>query len=187
MKKILSVLIASLLIVSCAAAKPKKNADDKVTEVKKETVEEKKPEPKETLKTENRFYDDDSVKIVSLKRAGKKIVANTGKIIEFDSNGIADIKDENYVANLIELDGFELVDGEKIPEKAPEVKETEVTLDEETTEVEEVEEAPELSEEFLVDKNVPQLRKIAKDNGIDLAGASKKDEIIAVIIGAVNK
>lgn len=55
------------------------------------SVEEKKPEPKETPKTENRFYDDDSVKIVSLKRAGKKIVANTGKIIEFDSNGAATV------------------------------------------------------------------------------------------------
>lgn len=36
-------------------------------------------------------------------------------------------------------------------------------------------------------KNVAQLKKIAKDNNIDLAGATKKDEIIPILIGAMNK
>lgn len=40
--------------------------------------------------------------------------------------------------------------------------------------------------EQLESKNVAQLKKIAKDNNIDLAGATKKDEIIPVIIGGLN-
>lgn len=41
------------------------------------------------------------------------------------------------------------------------------------------------SPEELEGKNVPQLKKIAKDNGIDLQGATKSDEIKAIIIGAM--
>lgn len=41
--------------------------------------------------------------------------------------------------------------------------------------------------EYLNGKNVAQLKKIAKDNNIDLAGAAKKDEIIPIILGAMNQ
>lgn len=126
---------------------------------------------------------------------GKKMTTSIG-IIEFDANGVADIKDENYVASLMELDGFELADGEQMPEKVDDNEEVEVPseeeespqeTEEETAETPAEEEASEFSEEALADKNVPQLRKIAKDNNIDLAGASKKDEIVAIIIGAMSK
>lgn len=60
-------------------------------------------------------------------------------------------------------------------------------------EVEDAEQEPEKSDkpavtvEYLNGKNVAQLKKIAKDNGIDLAGATKKDEIIPIILGAMNQ
>lgn len=46
---------------------------------------------------------------------------------------------------------------------------------------------PAVTVEYLNGKNVAQLKKIAKDNGIDLAGAAKKDEIIPIILGAMNQ
>lgn len=129
-------------------------------------------------------------KIINLRMKNKKMNTSIG-VIEFDSEGVADIKNEEYVADLLELNGFELADGEKMPEKASKKEDSEVIseVEENAQETEEeTEESPgELSEESLLEKNVPQLRKIAKDNGIDLAGASKKDEIIAVILGAVNQ
>lgn len=46
---------------------------------------------------------------------------------------------------------------------------------------------PAVTVEYLNGKNVAQLKKIAKDNGIDLTGATKKDEIIPIILGAMNQ
>lgn len=46
---------------------------------------------------------------------------------------------------------------------------------------------PAVTVEYLNGKNVAQLKKIAKDNNIDLAGATKKDEIIPIILGAMNQ
>lgn len=46
---------------------------------------------------------------------------------------------------------------------------------------------PAFTVEYLNGKNVAQLKKIAKDRGIDLVGATKKDEIIPIILGAVNQ
>lgn len=42
-----------------------------------------------------------------------------------------------------------------------------------------------LTVEYLNTKNVAQLKKIAKTHNVDLAGAVKKDEIIPIILGAV--
>lgn len=58
--------------------------------------------------TENHFYDDETVKIKSAKRAGKAITANTGKSIQFDSEGIAEVSgiEAKY---LLTCPGFELV------------------------------------------------------------------------------
>lgn len=60
---------------------------------------------------------------------------------------------------------------------------------EETGEDEEPEKGgkPAFTVEYLNGKNVAQLKKIAKDRGIDLVGATKKDEIIPIILGAVNQ
>ena len=46
---------------------------------------------------------------------------------------------------------------------------------------------PAFTVEYLNGKNVAQLKKIAKDRGIDLVRATKKDEIIPIILGAVNQ
>ena len=46
---------------------------------------------------------------------------------------------------------------------------------------------PAVTVEYLNSKNVAQLKKIAKDNDIDLAGAAKKDEIIPIILGVMNQ
>ena len=46
---------------------------------------------------------------------------------------------------------------------------------------------PAFTVEYMNEKNVAQLKKIAKDRGIDLVGATKKDEIIPIILGAVNQ
>ncbi len=43
--------------------------------------------------------------------------------------------------------------------------------------------SPEKKELSLDEMNVPQLKKYAKDNGIDLGGAKKKVEILAIING----
>lgn len=43
-----------------------------------------------------------------------------------------------------------------------------------------------LTEDELSKMNVPQLKKVAKENDIDLNGATKKDDIIPIILGAIN-
>lgn len=121
----------------------------------------------------------------------KELVTSKGKI-QFNAEGVADIQDEELVNKLLELSGYSLFDGEQ-PKKAVESpkEEDESTdeVDESTDEVDDdiFSENDEFTEESLSTKNVPQLRKIAKDNNIDIAGANKKDEIIAIIIGAMNK
>lgn len=61
------------------------------------------------------------------------------------------------------------------------------TNDESSEEEPEPEKSSKFTVEFLNGKNVAQLKKIAKDNNIDLAGATKKDEIIPIILGAANQ
>lgn len=66
---------------------------------------------------------------------------------------------------------------DKEPEKEPS---TEVA-DENT------DEGIKITVEELESKNVPQLKKIASENGIDLNGATKKNDIIPILIGALSE
>ncbi|MCQ2242477.1 hypothetical protein [Treponema sp.] len=86
-------------------------SEDKADEVmgNSETTEVNASEDKAESqpKTENHFYDDETVKIKSVKRAGKAITANTRKTIQFDSDGIAEVTglEAKY---LLTVPGFEL-------------------------------------------------------------------------------
>lgn len=149
-------------------------------------------------------------KIFNDNHKGKSIATAIG-LISFDENGIAEVNDEEMVEKLLQLDGYKRPEGEETSDqtkqseqsqneiKQPEVKDNsseeqstqendeEALNDEDEEEVDEEvdEEGEELTEEVLIAKNVPQLRKIAKDNSIDLNGATKKDEIIAIILGSM--
>ena len=151
-------------------------------------------------------------KIFNNRLKGKKLATSKG-LIQFDANGIADIPDEELVTKLLELKGYEKAeddsqdaqDGKKESETEntttqeekhefeasgqPEEDSSSESTPEEVEQAEETE--PEETEttpygEELLEKNVPQLKKIAKEKGIDLNGANKKDEIIAILLGAMN-
>lgn len=153
-------------------------------------------------------------KVFNNRLKGKQLATSIG-LIQFDANGVADIADEEMVEKLLELKGYSLAEeGENSAQNLEKDSETEKTSpeekntqenDENTSEdvqdeedkaedkSEEVEGDSEdaadegaWTEEKLANKNVPQLKKIAKDNNIDLNGASKKDEIIAIILGALS-
>lgn len=83
---------------------------DEVMENTTKTTEVNSSEVKKESQTvtENHFYDDETVKVKSVKRAGKTITANTGKSIQFDSEGIAEVSgiEAKY---LLTCPGFELV------------------------------------------------------------------------------
>lgn len=142
-------------------------------------------------------------KIYNGRHKGSSIATSIG-IITFDANGIADVDDEEMVEKLLQLDGYERPDSEeadKQPEQSEQPQnetkqpaaeensseeENDQKNDESTSEDEkEKADSEELTEEVLTTKNVPQLRKIAKDNNIDLNGATKKDEIVAIILGSL--
>ena len=125
-------------------------------------------------------------KIFNEALASAKLTTSLGEV-EFDNNGVADVKDEEFVAGLLKLKGFALADG-SVPNAVEDdsVEEVEQEAEEEEpAAVESDEDAGEdLSEEVLNGKNIMQLKKIAKDNNIELSGANKKDEIISIILAA---
>lgn len=141
---------------------------------------------------------------------GKTVVMACGQV-SFDSQGIAEIPDD-FAVELVQLNGYEAVDG--IPQPNPEADETlaetetqqeDAETDENGQEETQPEENPDQTENDeekseddaqgkdestltiadLEGKNVAQLKKVAKDNDVDLAGATKKDEIMSIIIGAL--
>lgn len=153
-------------------------------------------------------------KVFNNRLKGKQLATSIG-LIQFDANGVADIADEEMVEKLLELKGYSLAEeGENSAQNLEKDSETEKTSPEEKNtqendentsedvqdEEDKVEDKSEevegdledaadegaWTEEKLANKNVPQLKKIAKDNNIDLNGASKKDEIIAIILGALS-
>lgn len=124
-------------------------------------------------------------KIFNEALASAKLTTSLGEV-EFDNNGVADVEDEEFVAGLLKLKGFTLADG-SVPNAVENdsVEEVEQEAEEEPATVESDEDAgEELSEEVLNGKNIMQLKKIAKDNNIELSGANKKDEIISIILAA---
>lgn len=105
--------------------------------------------------------------------------------------GKADIPDE-AAEQLTSLPGFYYDDGRnapKPPEQTPADKEDkqedsnahEAQLGQSETQEDEADK-PKFDEKDLNSKNVAQLRKIAKDNGIEIGDATKKDEIIAILM-----
>ena len=128
-------------------------------------------------------------KIFNGNNKGQSIATAIG-LISFDENGIAEVNDEEMAEKLLQLDGYKRPDGEGAP-KQPQSEPKKAEVENNSSEEENVEEeksegeGEELTEEVLTTKNVPQLRKIAKDNDIDLNGATKKDEIIAIILGSM--
>lgn len=138
-------------------------------------------------------------KIFNNRLKGKQLATSQG-LIQFNTEGVADISNEELVEKLLELKGYTLVEGSEKssenPDKTPKVEKTsdekentqkndedDSKSDEENNE-EKVVETTFIPEE-LEGKNVAQLKKIAKDNNIDLQGATKSDEIKAIIIGAM--
>lgn len=107
--------------------------------------------------------------------------------------GRADIPDE-CAEKLVVLPGFKYEDAQNAfktaekPVHEEEVKQEDSITQESTLEHSEPTQEEKAEDKFtekeLHTKNVAQLRKIAKDNGIDLGDASKKDEIIAVLMKA---
>ena len=122
-------------------------------------------------------------KIFNEALASAKLTTSLGEV-EFNNNGVADVEDEEFVAGLLKLKGFALADG-SVPNAVEDSEEVEQESEEEPAAVESDEGAgEELSEEVLNGKNIMQLKKIAKDNNIELSGANKKDEIISIILAA---
>lgn len=123
-------------------------------------------------------------KIFNEALASAKLTTSLGEV-EFDNNGVANVEDEEFVAGLLKLKGFTLADGSVPNAVEDSVEEVEQENEEEPAAVESDEDAGEdLSEEILNGKNIMQLKKIAKDNNIELSGANKKDEIISIILAA---
>ena len=123
-------------------------------------------------------------KIFNEALASAKLTTSLGEV-EFDNNGVAEVEDEEFVAGLLKLKGFALADGSVPKAVEDSVEEVEQENEEEPSAVESDEDAgEELSEEVLNGKNIMQLKKIAKDNNIELSGANKKDEIISIILAA---
>lgn len=123
-------------------------------------------------------------KIFNEALANARLTTSLGEV-EFDNNGVANIEDEEFASNLLKLKGFALADGEVSHPVENDLEEEVEQEGEEEPAVESDEDAgEELSEDFLNGKNIMQLKKIAKDNNIELSGANKKDEIISIILAA---
>ena len=105
--------------------------------------------------------------------------------------GKADIPDD-AAEKLVSLPGFQYEGAQNAPKPeekpAPEEEVKQEDSDTQESEIEQPEAQQEEKSEAKFDekelntKNVAQLRKIAKDNGIDIGDASKKDEIIAILM-----
>lgn len=114
--------------------------------------------------------------------ANKNLVTAFGKIT-FDGNGEVHL-DDSAAEKLATLDGFSIVEETTTPDtkNAVETK-SEQVADEVATDTVEEETADEVIDRDELEKmNVPQLRKYAKTNNIDISGLSKKDDIIDAIL-----
>lgn len=110
----------------------------------------------------------------NVKLANKEIATAFGNF-KFSEEGITEM---NYdlAVRLAELKDFSLVEDEE------EDAEPDVQIDETEAE-EEVEEENLITREELEKMTVKQLEKYAKDNEIDLVDATKKADIVSVILG----
>lgn len=110
----------------------------------------------------------------------------------FDKDGIADIDNEEFFRELLTMKGFFPVDpddengqnSDQNPVKIPNT--TSISNPEETPqENENSDDTKDEDEEVDLNRlTVPQLKKYAKEHGVDLTDVAKKDEIISIILGA---
>lgn len=117
------------------------------------------------------------MKIQNIRLANKKIATSIG-ILTLDKNGIVDIPADK-VEKFIDI-GFVAL--EEMPSTQAEMGVEQV--EEETPTVCTNEEEKTVTEENTVDfskMNVPQLKKYARDNGIDIGDANKKVDILAIL------
>lgn len=114
----------------------------------------------------------------NVKLANKEIATAFGNF-KFSEEGITEM---NYdlAVRLAELKDFSLVEEEDEAEE--EDAESDVQIDETEAE-EDVEEENLITREELEKMTVKQLEKYAKDNEIDLGDATKKADIVSVILG----
>lgn len=126
-------------------------------------------------------------KIINQKMKGRTLITSFGEF-KFDKDGVVEILDDKVVKALTSLAGYSVAAKLQDTEETTEVgKDIPVENNLDTKEKDEIEDAGEsendsVSEDELSKMNVPQLKKYAKDNGIDLGDASKKDEILEVIL-----
>ena len=132
-----------------------------------------------------------SKQVFNYRMANRRLVI-IGETVTFDGNGNARVSDEVAEA-LLKLSGYSTLDNPEVPEPVPEPKpepkpepevvEPKAEPEPETVAAEPAEEesADEGLEAELEGMNVPQLRKYAKEHGIELGGATKKVDILAAI------
>ena len=126
------------------------------------------------------------VKIFNENMKSRQLATAIG-LIMFNSDGICEVENDEYAQELIKLDGFETFEGEL---SKPLTTEEKLDSDENNaiSESEDVDENGDSGVlEDLSGKSVAQLRKIAKDKGIDLGNVVKRDEIIEAITNAMNQ
>ena len=116
------------------------------------------------------------MQIKNFRIRGKRIATSTGEI-QFDENGIAEV-DEEFALLLAELKGYEVIEEQADEENSnltdgqPNTEENELA-DEQPNE--------ESNSKIFDSMTIEQLRQYAKDNNIDLKGASKKSDILSII------
>ena len=121
---------------------------------------------------------------------GKDLITAYGKIT-FSAEGKAEVED-NLATKLATLNGFSIEADEEINDEEDTVEEEDTTEEEDNEEDEQIDESVDeeeadeenpITREELENMTVKQLEKYAKEMDIDLAGATKKAEIISVILG----
>lgn len=129
-------------------------------------------------------------KIENTRLKNKNLISAFGTF-SFNKDGIADIDNEEFFKELLKMKGFFPVDfsnaenGQK-PDQIPE-ETSDSTSSLNTEEVSQETENSDVTEDEDVDLDkltVPQLKKYAKEHDVDLMDATKKDEIISIILGA---
>lgn len=129
-------------------------------------------------------------KIENTRLKNKNLISAFGTF-SFNKDGIADIDNEEFFKELLKMKGFFPVDfsnaenGQK-PDQIPE-ETSDSTSSLNTEEVSQETENSDAIEDEDVDLDkltVPQLKKYAKEHDVDLMDATKKDEIISIILGA---
>ena len=119
------------------------------------------------------------MKVVNIRYKNKGLITPFGAI-EFNENGVVELP-EDQAKVLLSLGGL-FFDPDKQKETASKVEtapKADSTSPKATSSSVDTEETEDLSK-----LNIMQLKKLAKEHGIELGDANKKDEIIAVIKSA---